>query len=140
MNAINDINPKIGDMIYIVNLEKCVIVPALIVERLTRETPDDIITSFILNFGEPDKERISSEQLGEFVITSTQHGAIKMLTTYAEQRAQAAMESALQKQQQRFPGRLAHDAISDSQHKKSRIKNQGSHEPEASQVITEKHV
>lgn len=118
-------------MIYIVNLEKCVIVPALIVERHTRETPEDTITSFILNFGEPDKDRVPSDQLNGFVIASTPATATKMLTTYAERRAAAAMESALQKQQQRFPQHPV-DVVSDSQHKKPRIKNHVSQEPDVS--------
>lgn len=127
-------------MIYIVNLEKCVIVPALIVERHTRETPDDTITSFILNFGEPGKDKISSDQLNGFVIASTPSTATKMLTTYAEQRADAAMESALEKQQQRFPDRIVTNVIGDAGHKKSRIKNQVLHEPDVAQSTTEKHV
>ena len=102
MTDINVLLPKIGTRVYIVVPDKFVVVPAVVIEKVTRETPNGTSTSYLLNFGEQGRERVPSDQVANSIVVATRQDAYDILCNSAKERANIAIQAAATKGNQRF--------------------------------------
>lgn len=102
MTDIGAINPRPGSRVYVVIESKFTIVPAVVVEKISRETAEGVYTSFILNFGTEGRERISSDQVKDSRIVATPHEARMLLMQHARMITEEAIARAVKNGDDRF--------------------------------------
>lgn len=81
--------PSIGKRVYMVMLEKMVVAPAIVREKVTRETLNGIETSYILDLGVSGKERVPSTAIHNTVVVDSPEAAYAKLERYINERANA---------------------------------------------------
>lgn len=115
MVGLDVLKPKIGTRVYVVVPDKFVVVAALVVERLTKETQDGTSTSYILDFGQQGRERVHSDSVKDSVVVATREDAYTTLVSAAERRARRAVDVAAASGDQRL-GRQVQQPAAVQQH------------------------
>jgi diphthamide biosynthesis methyltransferase len=102
MTGIDKLKPKIGTLVYVVIPQKFVVVPARVVEKMTRETIDGLHTTYVLDFGEQNQERISSDKITDGIIVADSEDAYIEITQHMQLKARDVVKKAVDKGNQRF--------------------------------------
>jgi diphthamide biosynthesis methyltransferase len=102
---------NIGARVYIAMPTKCIVVPAVVIEKITRETEQGIRTTCILDFGAPGKNRIPSDTLDDALIVMSLDDARGVLMDAMRAQVDAAISTAAMKGDQRF-GQLSKNSTS----------------------------
>lgn len=93
MSDLNTLKPHIGKRIYIVDVNKMVVVPAVVNEKVIRETAGGIETSYMLNFGIEGSENVSSFAVKDQHIVGTSAEAFEVLKRHIDALVKAWQES-----------------------------------------------
>lgn len=102
MSDINKLHPNIGSRVYIVVPAKFVVAPARVVERITRETPEGMHTTYMLDFGQSGKNRVPSSNIPDGIVVGSCDDAYKVMLEEATKLAQGAVTRARENGDKRF--------------------------------------
>ena len=81
-DTLAEMKPSIGKRVYAVILESLVVVPAVVKEKVIRETVDGIVTSYLLDFGIAGKDNVPSESLRGHVVVASPAAAYEVLRNH----------------------------------------------------------
>lgn len=93
MSNLHSLKPHIGKRIYIVDVTKMVVVPAIVNEKVIRETAEGIETSYMLNFGVDGSENVSSAAVKDQHIVGTSSEAFEVLKRHIDALVKTWQES-----------------------------------------------
>jgi hypothetical protein len=84
MQDLHSLKPKINSRIYIVDIHKLLVSPAIVREKVIRETSNGTEVSYILNFGVQGQTSISSKILEGKAIVGTPEDAFTILKKHID--------------------------------------------------------
>lgn len=102
VSDIQALKPSIGTRVFVVVPTKGVVVPAVVVEKVTRETQQGTSTSYLLNFGEEGRERVPSDAIDGSVVVDSATAAYETIVDLAHRKADSAVQAAVKKSVDRF--------------------------------------
>lgn len=83
-DTLAEMKPSIGKRIYAVILESMTVVPAIVKEKVIRETAEGIATSYLLDFGIQGKQSVPSTSLRGHIVVDSADSAYEVLCNHVE--------------------------------------------------------